>query len=103
MPRRLEIHGLETGPAAVGNFGSERRFEYTALGDTVNVAARLQELNKTLGTTLLLGPGTRAALDGRCPVRKVTSVTLRGRSTSMSVYELDGPVNPAPDGDEENV
>ena len=84
--------GLETGMAVVGNVGSERRFDYTALGDTVNVASRLQDLNKELGTVILVGPGTRAAAAGAFAFRDLGPRVLRGRPEADSVFELKGPV-----------
>lgn len=91
--------GLETGPAVVGNIGSERRFDYTALGDTVNVAARLQDLNKALGTTILLGPGVARRV--RAPLRCIPkgSHVLRGRDGPIEVFELSR----APRGDQEDL
>lgn len=82
--------GLETGVAVVGNIGSERRFDYTALGDTVNVASRLQDLNKELGTSILVGPGTRAAAGDAFLMRAHGTMTLRGRPAPLSVFELAG-------------
>jgi adenylate cyclase len=82
--------GLETGVAVVGNIGSERRFDYTALGDTVNVAARLQDMNKTLGTTILLGPGTAKQVGDRFALLDRGSHSLRGRPGPLWVNELVG-------------
>jgi adenylate cyclase len=83
--------GLETGPAVVGNVGSERRFDYTALGDTVNVASRLQDLNKELGTSILVGPGTRGGAQGSFAFRARGTMALRGRPAPLPVFELLGP------------
>lgn len=83
--------GLETGVAVVGNFGSERRLEYTVLGDTVNVAARLQDMNKSLGTAVLVGPGTHAAAVDAFHFRSRGEHDLRGRTGTMGVYELSNP------------
>ena len=54
--------GMNTGPAIVGSIGSAERMEFTGIGTTVNVASRIESLNKTLGTTVLLSQATRAAL-----------------------------------------
>lgn len=82
--------GLETGLAVVGNIGSERRFDYTALGDTVNVASRLQDLNKELGTSILVGPGTRAAVGDAFVLRPHGTLALRGRPAPLPTFELTG-------------
>lgn len=80
--------GLETGEAVVGNIGSERRFDYTALGDTVNVAARLQDLNKPLGSTILVGEGTRREVEDGFRFQARGRHDLRGRPDPVDVYEL---------------
>jgi adenylate cyclase len=80
--------GLETGTAIVGNVGSKRRFDYTALGDVVNVASRLQDLNKTLGTRILVGPGVREAVPADLGWIPHGPHQLRGRPTPISVFEL---------------
>ena len=82
--------GLHTGEAAVGHLGSHERFTYTAVGDAVNTAARLEGANKALGTGILLSAATRGALpDGSTALAHllwVDTVVLAGRSAGIDVY-----------------
>jgi adenylate cyclase len=82
--------GVHYGEAVVGNFGGEGRIQYTALGDAMNTAARLEAANKALDTRVLVSreAAMRSGLDWFRPMGKVT---LRGRATPVEVFE------PAPD------
>src|SRR5207248_5290289 len=71
--------GLNAGPAIVGNFGGRRYFDYTAYGDTVNTAARLEAANKQLGTRICVGESVTARVPGFMG-RPVGDLLLRGRS-----------------------
>lgn len=84
--------GVHYGEAIVGNFGGDGRIQYTALGDAMNTAARLEGANKPLDTTILVSREAmeRSGLDGFRPMGKVG---LRGRATPVEVFE------PLPDGD----
>lgn len=86
---RLRI-GLHTGEAAVGHLGSHERFTYTAVGDAVNTAARLEGANKAFGTGILLSSATRDALPAdsaqRAHLLWLDAVVLAGRSAGMDVY-----------------
>lgn len=90
--------GVQSGPAIVGNIGSATRLNYTALGDNVNLASRLEAVNKLYGTTILIGEGTRAAAGGRILVREVDRVAVYGKQEGVTVYELLAvdPAGPAP-------
>ncbi|WP_162305973.1 adenylate/guanylate cyclase domain-containing protein [Oleisolibacter albus] len=78
--------GVHTGPASVGNFGAEARFEYTALGDSVNTAARLEGLNKYFGTRIALS-GATLARAGELAHRPIGQIVLKGKTEPIPVHE----------------
>ncbi|CAN7155123.1 adenylate/guanylate cyclase domain-containing protein [Variovorax paradoxus] len=81
--------GIHTGVAIAGVLGSNDRLSYTALGDVVNVASRIEGINKQLGTHTLISEVTCAGLKGRLQTRRIDErVALRGRQTRMVLYEL---------------
>ncbi|WP_027255832.1 adenylate/guanylate cyclase domain-containing protein [Leisingera aquimarina] len=86
-PLRIRL-GLNSGEALVGNIGSEQRLNYTAMGDVVNVASRLEGANKEYGTTILIGPATRQAAGGKIVVRELDTLAVFGRSEGIDVFEL---------------
>jgi class 3 adenylate cyclase/HAMP domain-containing protein len=82
--------GLHHGQALVGNIGSTDRLSYTAIGDTVNVAARLEGLNKDYGTTICLSEDLYAEVKSKVVVKALGTVKVRGRERALKVYELLG-------------
>jgi adenylate cyclase len=85
--------GINTGPASVGNMGSSRRFAYTALGDAVNLAARLEPLNNEYGTNICISQSTLDELGERdlFLVRHLDLVAVKGKRQAVPVFELIAP------------
>ena len=79
--------GLYSGTAVVGNVGSERRYNYTAVGETVNVASRMEGLPGLYGCAIVLGGATAQALADRVPLRELDWVAVKGRSEPVAIYE----------------
>ncbi|WP_170384116.1 adenylate/guanylate cyclase domain-containing protein [Ruegeria atlantica] len=86
-PLRVRI-GLNSGEALVGNIGSEQRLNYTAIGDVVNVASRLEGANKDYDTLILIGPETRRQAADKILVRELDTLTVFGRTKELVVHEL---------------
>jgi adenylate cyclase len=79
--------GLSSGEALVGNIGSRRRFNYTVMGDVVNVASRLEGANKLYGTTVIASEAT-VALTGRTFVwRELDAIRVKGRGQTVKIFE----------------
>jgi len=85
-----ELHmriGLNSGPAVVGNMGSRTRFDYTMLGDQVNLAARLEGVNKQFRTYTMVSASTVQKMAGAFPVRELARVAVVGRREPVTVFE----------------
>ena len=80
--------GINTGEAIVGNIGSDKRMDFTVIGDAVNVAARLQELAKELEADTLISETTYQELAGRFNLLPQEAVVLRGRKEATRLYRL---------------
>jgi adenylate cyclase len=78
--------GAHAGPAIVGNFGGDRFFDYTAYGDTINVASRLEDANRHLGTRVLVSASLAARVE-KFQGRTVGDLVLRGRTEAIRAFE----------------
>jgi len=96
--------GLHSSSVLVGNIGSPERLSYTAIGDGVNVASRLEGMNKEFGSSVCVSDAVLAALGGRGLARPLRKVRVKGRRQEFMVYELlgitgtdDAELEPAPE------
>ncbi len=87
--------GLNSGHISVGNMGSNRLFNYTVIGDDVNLASRLEGTNKTYGTRIILGENTFAAVKGKVVARELGGVMVKGKKKPVTIYELRGMGTPS--------
>ena len=88
---KLEVGiGVNTGQATVGNLGSGSFMDYTVIGDTVNLGSRLEGLNKTYGTSIIISEFTAVRLDDRFFLRQLDRVKVKGKEDAVGIYELMG-------------
>ncbi len=82
--------GLNSGECVVGNMGSDQRFDYSVLGDTVNLAARLEGQSKSYGMNVVLGPTTNAAVEDRMATIDLDFIQVKGKTSGTHIYGLMG-------------
>ena len=82
--------GLNSGECVVGNMGSDQRFDYSVLGDTVNLAARLEGQSKSYGMNVVLGPTTNAAVKDRMATIDLDFIQVKGKTEGTYIYGLMG-------------
>jgi adenylate cyclase len=93
FPPLITRIGVHTGPMLVGNLGSSKRFDYTAIGDSVNLTSRLEGLNKYLGTTILFSEATRLAAgeEAVTGVLPIARAIVKGRSEPVLLHSVFEP------------
>ena len=82
--------GINTGPMVVGNMGSSRRFNFTIMGDNVNLASRLESINKQFGTRIIISESTYAEVRQEMLARELDLIRVKGKTKPVRIFELLG-------------
>jgi adenylate cyclase len=80
--------GLNSGDMVAGNIGSDTIMSYTVIGDAVNLGSRIESLNKEYGTHIIISEATRGRLKGRYDMRPLGTVTVKGKSEAVAIFEV---------------
>ncbi len=89
--------GVNSGEMIVGNMGGAKRFDYTVMGDSVNLGSRLDGLNKIYGSEIIISESVHAQVKGEFVCRVLDKVAVKGKTEPVTIYELLGPLAEAND------